>query len=324
MSALKSNGLTSIELSIVIVNWNVCDLLRACLNSVQQQMLLPSHLYEIIVIDNASTDQSVSMLRHDFAEVILHESTENMGFAKGCNKGFEIARGEFILLLNPDTLVVDHAIDVALTDIRSHSKTGVLGCRQTNELGQFRRDAGGAFPTLGNVAWNYLFLGRLLPSRFAPKAHFLVGDPQGRQIVDWVSGAAMLVRRKATGDRLFDESFFMYGEDMAICDRIHNDGWEIAYTGAASVIHYLGKSFEQQSEAHILQAIHKGPRAFFQKKNGRFAAFLFDFIMLTGFFLRWVVFGLANVFRPGKGFGKLSTFSRRYVVITLRHLTHWS
>ena len=88
MSALKPNGLTSIELSIVIVNWNVCDLLRACLNSVQQQMLLPSHLYEIIVIDNASADQSVSMLRHDFAEVILHESTENMGFAKGCNKGF--------------------------------------------------------------------------------------------------------------------------------------------------------------------------------------------------------------------------------------------
>jgi GT2 family glycosyltransferase len=116
----------------------------------------------------------------------------------------------------------------------------------------------------------------------------------------------------------------MYGEDMDICDRIGNEGWEIVYTGAATITHYLGKSFEQQSEASVLQAIHKGPRAFFKKKNGSFAAFLFDLIMLVGFLTRWILFGLANLIRPGKGFGKMSTFSRRYVMITLRHLTHWS
>ena len=285
-------------------------------------MLLARDRYEVIVIDNASRDQSVSMLHHDFPDVILHQSDENLGFAKGCNKGFAIARGAFVLLLNPDTLVVDHAIDILLDDIRSHPQTGIIGSRQANELGQFRRDGGGAFPTLGNVTWNYLFLDRLLPSQFSPKPHFLVGDPQSRQIVDWVSGAAMLVRRKAAGDHLFDESFFMYGEDMDICDRIQNDGWEIAYTGAATITHYLGKSFEQQTEINVLRAIHKGPRTFFQKKNGRFAAFLFDLIMLTGFFMRWILFSLANLVRPGKGFDKLSAFSRRYVLIILRHLTH--
>lgn len=287
-------------------------------------MLLARERYEVIVVDNASSDESVSMLRSDFPDAILLESDENIGFGRGCNKGFEIARGAFVLLLNPDTLVVDHAIDALLHDIKNHPETGVIGSRQVNELGQFRRDGGGAFPTLGNVAWNYLFLGYLLPARFAPEAHFLVGDPQGRLDVDWVSGAAMLVRRNAAGDQLFDESFFMYGEDMDICDRIRNDGWEIAYTGAATITHYLGKSFEQQSEASVLQAIHKGPRTFFQKKNGRFAAFLFDLIMLIGFLLRWIIFGLASLFRPGRDFGKLSAFSRRYVMITLRHLIRWS
>jgi N-acetylglucosaminyl-diphospho-decaprenol L-rhamnosyltransferase len=313
-----------IDLSIIIVNWNVCDFLRACLNSIEQQMLLARDRYEVIVVDNASGDQSVSMLRDEFPEVILYESDENLGFGRGCNKGFEIARGDLVLLLNPDTLVVDHAIDSMLDDISNHPKTGIIGGRQVNEFGEFRRDAGGAFPTLANVAWQYLFLGRLLPSRIAPPSHFLVGDPEGRQNVDWVSGAAMLIRREATGDQLFDESFFMYGEDMDICDRIRNDGWEIAYTGAATITHYLGKSFEQQSDASVLQAIHKGPRAFFQKKNGRLAAFLFDLIMLTGFFLRWIMFSLAHLLRPGKDFDKLSTFSRRYVLITLRHLLPWS
>ena len=321
---LKTDSATNIELSIIIVNWNVCELLRACLISLQQQMLLARDRYEVIVIDNASGDQSVSMLRQEFPDVILHASDENLGFARGCNKGFEIARGAFVLLLNPDTLVVDHAVDILLDDIRTHPQTGVIGSRQANELGEFRRDAGGAFPTLANVAWNYLFLNRLLPSRFAPQPHFLVGDPQGRQNVDWVSGAAMLVRRNAAGDHLFNESFFMYGEDMDICDRIKNDGWEIAYTGAATITHFLGKSFEQQSEVSVLQAIHKGPRAFFQKKNGRFAAFLFDLIMLLGFLSRWILFGVANLVRPGKGFGKMSAFSRRYVLITLRHLSNWS
>ena len=287
-------------------------------------MLLARDRYEVIVVDNASGDQSVSMLRNEFPGVILYESDENLGFARGCNKGFEIAVGAFVLLLNPDTLVVDHAIDVLLDDIKSHPRTGIVGSRQANEFGKFRRDAGGAFPTLGNVAWNYLFFGRLLPSRFAPPSHFLVGDPPGRQNVDWVSGAAMLIRRKAAGDHFFDESFFMYGEDMDICDRIREAGWEVAYTGSATITHYLGKSFEQQSEVNILQAIHNGPRAFFQKKNGRFAAFLFDLIMLFGFLLRWLLFGLANFFRPGKGYGKLSTFSRRYVLIIVRHLSPWS
>lgn len=307
-------------MSIVIVNWNVCEFLSACLLSVQEQMRMEEGDYEVIVVDNASKDGSVAMVRDEFPDVILIESEENLGFAPGCNRGYEIARGRLVMLLNPDTLVLEHAIDVMVEDLDSHDGTGILGCRQVNESGEFRRDAGGGFPTLANVAWQYLFLGHLLPRRFGPEPHFLVDDPQDRIPVEWVSGAAMLVRRAAAGDYLFDDAFFMYGEDMDICDRVQGDGWEVAYTGAATVTHYLGKSFERQSETAVLQSIHKGPRSFFEKKNGRFAAFLFDLIMLMGFLMRWILYALASVFRPGSDFEKMRAFSGRYVRIALRHM----
>jgi len=111
-------------------------------------MLLVRDRYEVIVVDNASKDQSVSMLRRDFPDVILIESDENMGFARGCNKGFENSRGDFILLLNPDTLVVDHAIDVLLDDIKNHPQSGVIGSRLADEHGQFRRDGGRRIPDI--------------------------------------------------------------------------------------------------------------------------------------------------------------------------------
>ena len=311
---------SDIELSIIIVNWNVCDYLRECLTSLRNEMILSRDRYEVIVVDNDSQDESVSMLRREFPDVILHESGENLGFGRGCNRGWALAQGDFILLLNPDTVVVDHAIDVLLEDIRNHPRTGIVGGRLTDQHGQFQRDGGGAFPTLANTAWRFFFLDKLLPSGWGPKMQFLADDPQGRQSVDWISGADMLLRREAVGDHLFDEAFFMYGEDMDLCNRIHESGWEIAYTSKATIIHHLRRSFEQQSDTNVLQAIHKGPRAFFQKKNGRFAAFLFDLIMLAGFVLRWIFYSLAGLFRPGSDYARLAVFSRRYVAITLRHL----
>lgn len=116
----------------------------------------------------------------------------------------------------------------------------------------------------------------------------------------------------------------MYGEDMDICDRFRNNGWEVVYTGDATITHYLGRSFEHQSEENLLQAIHKCPRAFFEKRSEPFAAFVFDLIMLVGFLVRWISFSLANKISPGKDFDKLSAFSRRYALITLRHLSFWS
>ena len=110
-------------LSIVVVNWNVRELLRDCLRSVIREMRLPTEAYELIVVDNASADGSVEMLRSGFSDVILIASPDNLGFARGCQVGYEAARGEFVLLLNPDTVILDSAIDA----ITVAARTGEVG-----------------------------------------------------------------------------------------------------------------------------------------------------------------------------------------------------
>jgi len=116
----------------------------------------------------------------------------------------------------------------------------------------------------------------------------------------------------------------MYGKDMDICDQFRNNRWEVVYTGAATIMHYLGRSFEQQSVEILSQAINNGLRAFFEKGSGPFAALVFDMIMLVGFLVRWISFSLANKVSPGKDFDKLSAFSHRYALNTLRHVSFCS
>ena len=120
------------ELSIIIVNWNVRDLLKDCLNSVINELNLNKDRYELIVVDNASEDDSVKMVRADFADVKLIESSINLGYAAGCNVGYAGSKGDFVLLLNPDTVVIEHAIDEMLDEMNRHPRAGILGARLIN------------------------------------------------------------------------------------------------------------------------------------------------------------------------------------------------
>ena len=300
-------------LSIITVNWNVRDLIRACLLSVRREMLLAASQYELIVLDNDSHDGSVDMLRAEFPDITLIVSPVNLGFGAGCNRAYRQARGEFILLLNPDTEVIDHALDGLLDAMRARPAAGIIGPRLVHTDGDFQRDSGGALPTLANVAWNYLFLQHLLPGRLAPPPLFLEGDPQGVLPIDWVSGASMLLRRSAVGPQIFDEAFFLFGEDMDVCDRVHRAGWEVLYDSAHSVVHHHGSSFDQQASVAIKATAHLGPRRVFAKNRGRFSLFLYDAILLLGYGLRWPLYGLLEALRPGRGYGARARFSRSYV-----------
>ena len=300
-------------LSIIIVNWNVRDLVRKCLLSVRREMLAAPDDYEIIVIDNASADGSAGMLRAEFPDVILIESAVNLGFGAGCNQGYRVAKGEFILLLNPDAEVIDHSVDSMLEVMAARPRAGILGPRLVHEDGAFQPASGGALPTLANTAWNYLFLKEMLPRSVAPAELFLEGDPQGLVPVGWVSGASMLVRREAVGAEIFDESFFMYGEDMDVCDRVRREGWEVLYASAISVVHHHGRSFAKQDSLEIRASAHDGPRRVFKKRHGAPSVLAYDAILLTGFLIRWPLFGLLSMLRPGRGYGARSRFSRTYV-----------
>lgn len=306
-------------LSIVIVNWNVRQMLSNCLASIRAQVRLAPEDYEVIVVDNASKDGSVEMVRTSYPDMTLIASPTNLGFGAGCNRGYAVSRGKFILLLNPDTVVLEGAVERLLETMQREPRCGIVGSCLINEDGTFQHLSGGAFPTLWNIAWNYLLLDRLLPKRIGPPSMFFKENPAGVVAVDWVSGAAMLLRREAIGSPLiFDESYFMYGEDWDVCYRLTMAGWRVFYDSGVRIIHFQRSSFKQQSSIDLLQAVHKGPRQFFARRRSRGALLVYDGILLAGYLIRWPLYQLLARLRPGRGYDELARFCRQFIGIILR------
>lgn len=309
-----------IDLSIVIVNWNVREMLRECLASVRRETRCPADRHEVHVVDNASADGSIEMVRREFPDIRLTANEANVGFARAHNQILDRCRGRYILALNPDTVVIDGAIDRMLGWMDSHPDVGVLGCRKLNSDGSFQRAAGGAFPTLRNMTWNYLFLNKLLPRSWAPPALFMEEDLQGDLDIDWVSGAALLVRREALEGRFFDEAFFMFGEDWELCERVRRGGRRVVYTSRATVIHHHGGSMSKQDSQAVFDTALKGPRTFYAARNGRTRLRAYDLIVLAGYLIRWPLFGLMSLVDRGTNASQRSRDSRRHAWTALRLL----
>lgn len=303
-----TNGPT---LSVVIVNWNVCGLLRECLRSVRDETRLND--VEVFVIDNASSDDSVEMVRAEFPQVRLVVNHDNEGFARANNRAFRLCRGRYVLLLNPDTVVTDRALDRLVAWMTAHPRAGVAGCRLLNSDGSLQRWTGGAFPNLGNLASHHLFVDRLLPSSLRPRPIYRVRDETADERVDWVSGACLVVRREALMGTLFDESYFMYAEDMELCERIGAHGWEVWYTPSATIMHHHRRSIVQQS-GHVALSPVQGPRAFFAKRRGRVSVVLYDLVTITGFCLRWLAFGALSRVSPGVRYRARALVNRQLTI----------
>src|SRR5262249_46957584 len=158
----------------------------------------------------------------------------------------------------------DDAIDRMLGYMESQPRVGALGCRLVYPDGSFQRWTGGAMPTLWNAACHFLFLGRILPVALAGPGLFLQRDPAGDLEVDWVSGACMALRRDALGDRMFDPTFFMYGEDVELCERLRRAGFAVVYSPSMSIVHYHGSSMRQQSGPVTMSGL-KGLRALYAR-----------------------------------------------------------
>lgn len=305
------------KLSVIIVNWNVRDLLRDCLASLYASLALPPEDFEVFVVDNASQDGSVAMVAREFPQVLLVANADNRGFGSANNQVLERCQGDYVLLLNPDTVVPEGAIDRLLAHADARPETAVLGCRLLNLDGSLQRWTGGAFPTLLNVACHYLWVDRLLPRSWRCPSLYLQEDHAEDVEVDWVSGAVMLLRRECLGERIFDERFFMYGEDMECCHRLKGQGWRILYTPVCSVVHIQGASMKQQ-EGEILLSSLKGLRYFYLLTRGPRWLWLLDYLTLAGFSLRWCAYSLMKQLR-GKGlYADKAASSRRYIAISRR------
>ena len=237
-----------VDVSVVIVNYNVSDFLAQALRSIFQSD--QSLKVEVLVVDNNSIDGSVDMVRDQFPQVHLIANTENTGFGSANNQAIRIARGRHILILNPDTIIQEDTLKTMVRFMDEHPDAGALGCQILNPDGTFAPESRRSFPTPKIAFYRMIGLGRLFPSspRFGKYNLTYLPRDQASE-VDALSGSCMMVRRKALfganeegGSGLFDEDFFMYGEDLDLCFRIQEAGWKVWYTPETWIIHYKGES----------------------------------------------------------------------------------
>lgn len=271
--------LPSPDVSVVIVSWNVCELLRACLQAIVRGRKMLD--LEIIVVDSGSTDASAAMVRQAFPWVKLVTCDENVGFPKGNNLGITRASGRHILLLNPDTEVQAGALSTMADYLEKHPDVGVVGPQLLNPDGSVQSSRR-RFPTLATA-----FLESTWLQDIAPKAvlhrYYALDLPDGEPAeVDWLTGACLMVRRQVVDEvGGLDEAYFMYSEELDWCRRIKAAGWRVVYVPAAQVLHHVGKSSEQAVTARHVN-FQRAKLRYFRKYHGRpAAAALRVFLLVT-------------------------------------------
>ncbi len=235
------------QLSIVIVNFNVKDFLSQCLHSIYKSKY--NFGIEIIVVDNNSIDNSTEFVRKQFPEVKLIALNENKGFAAANNEAFKIAKGRYLLILNPDTYLQEDTLQTMFTFMELHPEVGIAGCKVLNPDGTLQLACRRSFPTPW-VSFTKLFgLQSLFPhSKLFGQYNQTFRSPDETYFVDSISGSFMFIRREVI-ELLngFDTSFFMYGEDLDFCFRAAQIGWKTAYVHSTSIIHYKGQSTKRSS-----------------------------------------------------------------------------
>ena len=243
----KRSYRSPLQISIIIVNYNVCEFLRHALVSLQKAMR--GIRGEIIVVDNASDDGSVEMLRRDFPRVAVIASKSNGGFAKANNMAMKKAKGEYFLLINPDTIVQEDTLHVMMKFFEENPDVGLAGCKILNPDGSFQLACRRSVPTAWVAFTKISGLSTLFPrSRLFGRYNLTYLSPDESYEVDAVSGSFMMVRNKVfkqVGG--LDENFFMYGEDLDWCFRIQQAGWKNYYVHSTKIIHYKGESTRRSS-----------------------------------------------------------------------------
>jgi GT2 family glycosyltransferase len=230
------------SVAIVIVGYNCREPLRQCLFRLQASGAMP----RVIVIDNASADGSAAMVRQEFPSVQLIANAENRGFALACNQGIRATTDEFVLLLNPDTLMDLTSLGRLLDAMVSHPMVGACGPRILNPDGSLQPSCR-RFPTLPRLLLDELGFGKLFPhSRFFGAYRMTWWAHDQQREVDQLMGAALLLRRAALEQvGLLDERFFVYFEEVDLCLRLHQAGWKVLFVPTAQVVHRGGQSARQ-------------------------------------------------------------------------------
>jgi len=285
-----------VELSIVVICWNDLDLIKGCLESVYRETSGIS--FEVIVSDNCSTDTSVAYIRGHFPDVRVVENGANLGFARGNNAGIRCARGKYVLILNPDTIIHDRALEklVAFADTRPDS--GGFGCRVLNADGSFQHPARPLPTTLGVLisALNLRWLGRL--SNLFESDLYYGWSGRTERTIGFQSGCCLMVRRDVL-EQLhgFDERFFYHFEETDLCYRIWKAGWKVMFYPGAEITHLGGQSVGRFPVRFALETFRSRYR-YFYKHFGRNGVIRVRWASLLYLCVRHIGYSLWRPLRP--------------------------
>jgi GT2 family glycosyltransferase len=273
------------ELSVVIVSYNVCDLLKQCLVSVISSA--DKIDCEIFVVDNNSTDNSCKMIQQEYPGVILIINRINNGFSAANNQAIRLAKGRYILLLNPDTVIRNDTLKKSINFMNNHSDAGMMGVRMINGEGRFLPESKRALPTPATAFFKTFGFAYLFPRSGVFNRYYLSDiDNFETNTAEIISGAFMFIRKEAfskTG--LLDEDFFMYGEDIDLSYRMLQAGYKNYYYPEIEIIHYKGKSTPRDNYKDIF-LFYEAMRVYVRKRVLEGKLTFWRFIIIPAVYVR--------------------------------------
>jgi len=292
-----------LQLSIIIVNYNVKYFLEQCLFSVEKAMKNIDG--EIIVIDNNSSDGSFDFFKKRFPKINFVWNKTNNGFAKANNDGLKLATGGYILFLNPDTIVPEDCLEKCISFLQTKNNDGALGIRMLDGSGKFLKESKRAFPSPATSFYKLAGLSKVFPySKVFAKYHLGNLSENKNHEVDVLAGAFMLIPKRIlekTG--AFDEQFFMYGEDIDLSYRIQKAGFSNYYFAESTIIHFKGESTKKGSLNYV-KMFYKAMSIFVKKHYGQKQAGFYGLLLKTAIFFR-------GSLSAGKRISKKISFEKR-------------
>ncbi|MBE6492243.1 MULTISPECIES: glycosyltransferase family 2 protein [unclassified Methanobrevibacter] len=281
------------DLSIVILNYQTFELTKNTINSIFEYEYPFS--YEVLLVDNASGDDSLSRLKDYFKDnVIFIESRENNGFAAGNNQALKIAKGKYQLLLNSDTIVWENTLESIYYYMEKHTDVGATGCRVLLENGDLDKACKRSFPNVKNSFFRLFHI----PTKSKDDNYNLDSLPDdGVYEIDCLTGAFMFIRKEALDEVGFlDETFFMYGEDIDLCFRIKQAGWKIVYYGKSKITHFKGASSKKQ-KSKLIYEFYRAMYVYYKKHHAHESFFITNFIVYFGIALLCILKLFLNLFK---------------------------
>jgi hypothetical protein len=270
---------------VIIVNYKVPDYAVQALRSLQEAQL--HELTETIVVDNASQDDSRSVVLDQFPSVCWIGLKNNIGYGKACNVGAQNARGEFLLFLNPDTVISHNTLSACVEFLRSRPDVGIVGPKILNPNGRLQASCRRSFPTPFNAFCHLFGLSALVPkSRLFGRYNLTYLDADTASEVDAVSGSFMFMHASIfRAVRGFDEAFFMYGEDLDLCARVRRHGFKVWYLPSTQIVHFKGRSSSKRA-IRSQAAFYEAMILFSRKYRGSYGSFFPRWLVYVGIMLQ--------------------------------------